>query len=144
MSEPNESPQPKKQGRVVRVDFVTRNMVEIRPGTIFVFGDNMQRLGMGGQARAMRGLANAIGIPTKWAPGISPEDYFKDEDLENPLVVVRICAAIGEITNLFKRGYTIVIPKDGIGTGLAELPARAPRIAAWINDFIAGLEKASA
>lgn len=47
-------------GKVLRVKFITRQMVESAPNTIFVFGDNMLRVGMGGQAGAMRGCRNAM------------------------------------------------------------------------------------
>jgi len=44
---------------------ITRQMLRAEPGTLWVFGDNLQRKGLGGQAKEMRGEPNAIGIPTK-------------------------------------------------------------------------------
>jgi hypothetical protein len=36
-------------------------------------------------------------------------------------------------------GKTVVVPTDGLGTGLAELPTRAPKIFAFIENRIAML-----
>ena len=55
--------------------------------TVFVFGDNMERCGFGGQAAAMRGEPNAVGVPTKWAPGSAPADFFCDDDLKDLAVL---------------------------------------------------------
>jgi hypothetical protein len=38
-------------------------------------------------------------------------------------------------------GRAVVIPADGLGTGLAQLPQRAPRINAWLVEQIAALER---
>ncbi|KKL05458.1 hypothetical protein LCGC14_2605850, partial [marine sediment metagenome] len=51
-------------------DHITRQMLRDEPDTLFVFGDNMQRRGLGGQAFAMRGEPNAVGIPTKIFPSM--------------------------------------------------------------------------
>jgi len=37
-------------------------------------------------------------------------------------------------------GRTVVFPKNGLGTGLAQLPERAPRINQKINEFIEEIE----
>lgn len=42
------------------------------------------------------------------------------------------------------RGGDVVLPADGLGTGLAQLDRRAPRIAALIADEIAELERFAA
>jgi hypothetical protein len=128
-------------GILIREKWITREMVAQNPDNIYVFGDNMERIGMGGQAAAMRGFANAIGIPTKWSPGMNDEDFFSDEDLGEVLVCVRINAAFQEIEDLICAGYDIVIPEDGLGTGLSQLARRAPRILEYIEEFILGLSE---
>jgi len=87
---------------IVYMKRITRQIVKNNRDKIFLFGDNLQRKGYGGQAKAMRGEPNAVGIPTKKKPfwQIKPDFDFEYD--------------------------TIVIPSDGIGTGLAELPQRAP------------------
>lgn len=107
---------------------ITRAMLRAEPDTLFVFGDNMARTGYGGQAMEMRGEPNAVGIPTKWSPGMSPVDFFTDRDFDQARV------AIDDAFHLLRRhSGSIVWPEDGIGTGLAELPQRAPKIWAHIE-----------
>lgn len=95
---------------------------------IFLFGDNLSGRGYGGQAREMRGEENAVGIPTKKAPDNKPNSFFSDKEFaENKKA---IDAAFGKIPP----GKTIVIPKAGIGTGLAQLSEKAPNTFAYLNE----------
>jgi hypothetical protein len=116
-------------------------MVRAEPQTLFCFGDNMQRRGMGGQAAAMRGAANAIGVPTKWAPAHHPDAYFTDDDWRDADVRQAIAGAFDQIEAALVAGRDVVIPAAGLGTGLAELPRRAPRIFAYIEGRIAALTR---
>jgi hypothetical protein len=110
--------------RYARIDARTH------PSTLFVFGDNMARKGLGGQAREMRGEPNAVGIPTKWLPSLAAGAYFSDEDLER--VKPSLDEAFDKLEAHLAAGGDVVWPDDGIGTGLAELPSRAPAIHAYI------------
>lgn len=110
--------------------FITREMVQKNPDTLFVFGDNLERRGLGGQAAAMRGEHNAVGIPTKKSPGMREEDFFTDNDFE--AVRIAILAPFGDLFMHIAEEGKVVWPRDGIGTGLAQLNIRAPKI--W--DFI--------
>lgn len=128
-------------GRVWKLRHITRAMVQAgHRDEIFVFGDNMLGLGFGGQAREMRGEPNAIGVPTKWSLGTRPQDYFTDEDLQNPDVRHAIREAFQQMRAALTVGKDVVIPADGLGTGLAQLPTRAPKIHAWIKAEIVALE----
>jgi hypothetical protein len=61
--------------------FITREYVRESFGTtIFLFGDNMQRTGLGGQAKEMRNEPNAFGVPTKWKPTMQDDAFFTDDD----------------------------------------------------------------
>jgi len=104
---------------------------------LFVFGDNLIRRGLGGQAREMRGEPNAVGIPTKRLPSMEREAFFTDHDFE----VWREHSAKdwGRLMTHVKRGGRIIIPAAGIGTGLARLEDNAPKIAKAIHDGIAVL-----
>lgn len=115
---------------------ITRAMLRAEPGTLFVFGDNMAREGFGGQAKEMRGEPNAVGIPTKWFPGRKPSDYFTDADFHT--VCHRIAAAF---VRLNSHDGSIIWPADGIGTGLADLQRRAPRIFTYIEAGRRALEE---
>lgn len=105
--------------------WITRDMVRAEPDARFVFGDNMLRVGMGGQAGAMRGEPNAIGVATKAAPGMSNGDFFRDDDA---CARDAVDADIDRVIAAHLEGRTIYLPADGLGTGLSELPTRAPAL----------------
>lgn len=67
-------------------------------------------------------------------PG-SADDEFRDN-------AAAIYTAIYNVTlDVLRKKYTgIVIPLDGIGTGLAELDVRAPRTFAFLQARLADLE----
>src|SRR6185437_11401462 len=80
-----EVPAPSDQGvarGVLRVEaaWYTPAMLAAEPNSLFVFGDNLQRRGRGGQA-AIRDAANAVGLPTKRAPRWDEAAFFTDADL---------------------------------------------------------------
>jgi hypothetical protein len=110
--------------------FIDVASVRQRPDTLFVFGDNMQGWGKKGQA-IIRDEPNAVGIPTKWKPATTADAYFTDRDFE--AVKGRIDASLSALMNHKEKGGSIVLPSDGVGTGLAQLPTRAPRIHAYIS-----------
>lgn len=103
--------------------WITRNQLKEQPDTLFVFGDNMQRRGYGGQAKQMRGEPNAIGIPTKMIPSMHPNAFLTDQHYDQWLR-----EAQKDIDRLISHKGPIVWPMDGIGTGLAKLDQTAPRI----------------
>ena len=137
MSEPRH--QTSVRGRVIREKVITRAMLRAAPRTLWVFGDNMRGRGLGGQAAAMRGEPNAVGVPTKWRPERTPGAYFTDDDWQDGDVRHAIFDAFRRIEAALAEGRDVVIPADGLGTGLAELPARAPKIHAFIENSIAEL-----
>lgn len=107
---------------------VTRAHVVCEPNTLFVFGDNLERRGYGGQAASMRGEPNAVGIPTKHSPTMHEDAFFTDDDL--PLFLKEAAPAIMRL--LLHEGV-IIWPSDGIGTGKARLDIKAPKIFMKIN-----------
>ena len=129
-------------GKVIRqIHWVTRDQVKENPNVIFVFGDNMSQEGLGGQAGAMRHRPNSVGVPTKWFPSMHDHAFFKDSDFhEQSIVRVRIEGAFHMLRKAIDRGIDVVIPVDGLGTGLSELPTRAPQINQYIEALIANLE----
>lgn len=88
----------------------------------------------------MRGEPNAVGIPTKLLPGMGNTDFFRDEDYDR--AKPKIDAAFVRLFAHAANGGEVVWPKDGIGTGLAELPRRAPRIWKLIDETRIALERA--
>ena len=106
----------------------TRSEIRANPNTLYVFGDNLERRGLGGQAKECRGEPNAVGIPTKRSPSMAESSFLSDADFEEVRPIIQ--AAFRKLASY---DGPIVWPEDGVGTGLAQLPQRAPRIAAFID-----------
>lgn len=122
-----------KQYRIYRQDLVNNRNI------LYVFGDNLQQNGLGGQAKEMRGEKNAHGIPTKRKAAHGTKDcYFHDDEADAYQAVI-------EGFSMLKRRFSvgqyraIVWPTDGIGTGLAELNIRAPKLLKMIEEMTKGL-----
>lgn len=102
------------QHRIYRAD------LRANRSALYVFGDNEERVGLGGQAAEMRGEPNAIGIATLRAPG----HYWNRRE------TMRQCAVIDKdaapVFAALDDGRVVVFPLDGIGTGLARLKESAP------------------
>ena len=126
-------------GKLLRPARITRADLRANPDTLYVFGDNMQRRGLGGQAREMRGEPNAVGVPTKWRPDMRAGAFFSDDWAD--AVLNDVDYAFDVLAAHLRAGHTVAIPADGLGTGLAELPTRAPRIHAYIEERIRQLEQ---
>ena len=62
--------------------FWTRDDAMKHPDWLFIFGDNNLKEGFGGQA-IIRGLPNALGIPTKKDPGNDITSFYNDNELES-------------------------------------------------------------
>lgn len=99
------------------------------PDMTFVFGDNAQRFGMGGQA-VIRNQPNALGVATKRKPAMTEASFFK-EGSESDMDIV--LADLKQVWDALKDGNTVVIPitadqEVSLGRERAELPTRAPSI----------------
>jgi hypothetical protein len=111
--------------------WIKRTDVRREREKVFVFGDNVRRAGFGGQAKEMRGEKNAVGVATKWAPSMMEKDFFTD----SAACFCEVDRDLLKVDALLASGKTIVVPADGLGTGLSQLPRRAPRLAAHIDQF---------
>jgi hypothetical protein len=119
--------------------FISREDLQANPDTLYAFGDNERRRGYGGQAKAMRGEPNAVGVRTKRKPARnSPDDFWSDDTYEQN------CRMIAEdlvrVHAHLSAGGDVVLPEDGLGTGLAELATRAPRTFAYLQEQLQRLE----
>ena len=101
------------QHRIARAD------LRANPDVLYIFGDNCARAGFGGQAAAMRGEPNAIGVRTKRQPNLGPSAFFTDADATECLGYWR--HDLAPARDHHKRGGVVVMPLDGIGTGFARL-----------------------
>jgi hypothetical protein len=104
---------------------VSRDDLRANPDVLYVFGDNTHRVGMGGQAGEMRGEPNAIGVCTKLRPTNEGNAFFSDKDFDAYKKLFD--DDVGPIFLHLLKGGIVVWPLDGIGTGLADLPRRAPK-----------------
>ena len=118
---------------------ITREFVRSHPTWLFVFGDNLARKGLGGQAREMRGEPNAVGIATKRSPSMNSDAFFSDSDIHNVIVMGAIKDSFRILEFHLLSGDVVVIPKNGVGGGLANLPVNAPLIDTFIKDSISRL-----
>ncbi|HMT09863.1 MAG TPA: hypothetical protein PKA82_17895 [Pyrinomonadaceae bacterium] len=124
--------------RIVRVKWITRAFVRKHRDHIFLFGDNVVRRGLGGQAAAMRGEPNAVGIPTKKLPSNSDEAFFTDAELErNKAAIDHAFEHLARISTAPEQ--IVVIPVNGLGTGRAQLESRAPLTFAYLQNRLAEL-----
>lgn len=119
------------RGRVIRQKHYTRAEIQSNRDRLYVFGDNVSTLGRGGQAKECRGEPNTVGIPTKWHPTMDEAAFFDDSALDK--VKRRIQHEFRTLEAHLVSGKDVVWPADGVGTGLAQLPRRAPAVAAFIE-----------
>ncbi len=118
--------------RIERMQFITREHVRSNRNKLFLFGDNLKNRGFGGQAAALRGEPNAIGVPTKKSPSFTDDALFSDDEFEQNKTVID--AAFVEVADAIMDSIrVIVIPSDGLGTGRAQLDKRAPRTFAYLQ-----------
>jgi hypothetical protein len=111
---------------IVQKEWFTTEQIRKDRNVLFVFGDNKERTGKGGQAKVCRDEPNCIGVITKArASHGSESDYLNDYDLA--VNIMLITRDFMPIINHLKQGKTIVFPGDGIGTGLAKLEEKAPQ-----------------
>jgi len=116
---------------IAYLKWIDRKDLLAKPAARFVFGDNVERSGFGGQAGSMRGELNAIGVATKWSPSNHPEAFFTDDD---PACRKVIDDDIDLVAAALLAGLNVYVPFDGLGTGLSQLPERAPKLHQHIID----------
>jgi len=123
---------------ILKQKIIKRSDLRANADVYYVFGDNTKRVGMGGQAGEMRGEPNAFGIPTKRLPSQYDDSFFSDEDFEEVKIIID--KHINELEKIVRNGHIVVIPQDGLGTGLSELPTRAPKIFKYLESRLDYLE----
>jgi hypothetical protein len=119
---------------LIRQKFIKRVDLKNNPSLLYVFGDNLKRVGMGGQAAEMRGEKNAVGIPTKRSPHMDDDAFLYDYDYTE--WYTKSTADMLKLMNHHLKGGIVVYPADGIGTGLAKLNETSPLIFNEIERFI--------
>ena len=115
---------------IIYQKWICREDLKANPDVWYLFGDNLEMKGYGGQAKEMRGEPNAIGIPTKISPNNLPKSFLSDNNFN------QVKEVLDHIFSMLKDYPTIIVPLDGLGTGLAQLPTKAPKIYKYINDWL--------
>lgn len=92
---------------------ITREYLQEHPNHIFVFGDNLLRIGTGGAAK-LRDMPNTYGFVTKKAPTYRGIDYYIPEEYKN-LYTQELFKLTREITNNPDKLFLI----SKIGAGIA-------------------------
>ena len=115
-------------------EWFKREDLRASPDQLFVFGDNFAGIGFGGQAKECRGEPNAVGIATKR----SPSRFLSDVDLA--AWFKHNADAMDRIDKHGEAGGVIVLPLGGLGTGLAKLKEKAPRIYRELDSYLKLLE----
>lgn len=114
--------------------FYTRDWIRANPTVLVVFGDNLVRKGYGGQAGAARDEPNAVGIPTL----VSPSEPASDKSYWR--LRFRCALAFWKLEWHMIFGGVICWPKDGVGTGIANLQKNCPKLLAYIEGKIEKLK----
>jgi len=122
---------------IIYQKFIYREDLRNNPDVFYLFGDNDMRVGRGGQAKEMRGEPNAIGIRVKKAP-LTGDVYYSDSEFEEN--VRKINEDLNEVRKHLDYGEIVVIPSDGIGTGLALLKEKAPKTLLYLMKSLLRLD----
>ena len=109
---------------------ITPSYVRSQPDTLFVFGDNDQRRGTGGQAK-IRNEPNTIGFRTKKAPRTNASAYYTDSEYKENISKMK-----EDLEEISRRSadYDSVYFIPGIGEGRAKLKEKAPKTYAWMKE----------
>ena len=123
---------PKTEARLFEKDRWGVEDARNDPESVYIFGDNVVGKGNAGQA-VIRGLPNAMGIPTKYAPSMAANAFFRDVD--GNIAPVAKQAIDNAIAAIKATGKPVVFSKGGLGTGLAKLQ-EAPATLAYLNQAV--------
>jgi hypothetical protein len=115
------------------MEWYTKPLLLTHKDKYFVFGDNYARKGLGGQAKVCRGFPNTIGIITKKYPSYSFESYYYE--IEFGIWLEHAMGDLAKVQDYLEQGMTVVYPQEGVGTGLSQLPQKAPSIYNYIEKF---------
>lgn len=122
---------------IILQSHISREDLQANPAVYYVFGDNDARKGRGGLAKQCRGMPNAIGIRTKKFPGWGPDDYYTDDELDEN--IKKITEDFEVVWNFLREGKIIIVPLNGIGTGLANMSVRCPDTFRFLQEMFDAL-----
>ena len=130
--------------------FYNRQEVAENTDKVYLFGDNIKdatdaangnpHVPVKTQA-VIRGLDNAIGIPTKRNREHYADSYFGNTDGDFNLFKKGVDEAIAKARQAIAEGKQVIIPAEGIGTGAAQLQTKAPRLYEYLQNELNKLEQ---
>lgn len=130
--------------------FYNRQEVAENTDKVYLFGDNIKdavdaangnpHIPIKTQA-VIRGLDNAIGIPTKRNREHYADSYFGNTDDDFNLFKKGVDEAIAKARQAIAEGKQVIIPAEGIGTGAAQLQTKAPRLFEYLQTELNKLEQ---
>lgn len=110
------------------------------PHKLYIFGDNLMRIGRGGQAQ-IRDCFNSTGLATKCAPTMNDNAFFRENTQEEEDYFKNVISK--DVFKIKQRFFaqqvsfdTIVFPADGLGTGLSKLPEKAPGLYNFLKEIL--------
>ena len=117
----------------IQKSWFSLNQCKSNPNKLYVFGDNLIRVGEAGQA-GIRSADNSVGLATKKLPSCGKNAYFTDH-YENYMTIVE---EIARVILTFKDGDydTLVLPYAKLGTGLSKMPEKSPELFRWMNSIL--------
>ena len=120
--------------------FYTPKLLATNPAKMFLFGDNVRRVGKGGQA-AIRDCRNACGVATKMTPTNDPDAFFRDATMHRHIrTVVEDLSYVA--VHADRCDIVVPITEDGhisLGLGLAALDVNSPTTYKLICAYLDGL-----
>ncbi len=135
------APSSERRGQYRVESWITQKMMKQNPDTLYVFGDNLDRYGKGGQAEVMRDQPNGYGIPTKRSPFMGDGAFFSDRDFS---IVKKIMDRnFKDLEVHLAKGKDVIWPEAGLGTKRADLANKAPLIAQYLEHKRQNLENFS-
>lgn len=119
---------------IVTSNWYTPQLIASNQTSLFVFGDNLLRVGKGGQA-IIRDLPNTYGVATKAAPSMDESAFFNDlKDLH----LKQLETDLGMLKEICNSGVysQVVFPINGLGSGLSKLKEKAPKTHARMLELL--------
>ncbi len=113
----------------VQKEWYSSLQCEKNPSKLYVFGDNTERLGMGGQAK-IRNERNAVGLSTKDSCG----EYFSDNNFEKNKKYINDDIFFIKERILNDMYEVLVFPFAGFGTGLSNMQVECPRTFLYLSE----------
>ena len=113
----------------IQKEFFSIDQCMENPTKLYIFGDNVRRVGRAGQA-VIRDCRNSYGIATKLLPSVNSNAFFRDNSDYHKKIIE------DDLTNLrsLTTKYDIVtFPRDGIGTGLSQMPHKCPSLFRFLS-----------